>query len=365
MVNSLLVAALCLLAVLLSGAIALVVYVLVRYTPIVGRIFEEKPVFLPLRADRDPTGEDMRFGTADGLSLAGTYFRARTPDRLGQIVFCHEFLGDRFSALAYGDHLRDLGFDIFCFDFRNHGQSDADPRYEPLQWVTDHEVADLRGALSYVRSRPDADPAGVGLFGISRGGSAALCVAGSDPAVWAVITDGAFPTRGTLLAYMHRWAEIYVGLHRVWRRPAFRWGFNKIIDIVGSAGLITSQWRRGCRFPSVERALRRLSPRPWFLIHGADDTYIGLDIARGFFAVAKPPKEMWVVGGAKHSRCREADPEGYATQVAAFLQHYAPRPPRKSAAEPLFDPEPRRDRAATGATLAPAAGAALRARQTP
>jgi uncharacterized protein len=364
-VSSLLVVSFYSLVVILASAVCLVVYVLVRYTPIVGRIFGEKPVFLPLRVEPDPTGEDVRVGTADGLTLTGTYYRARTPERIGQIVFCHEYLGDRFSALAYGDYLRDLGFDIFCFDFRNHGQSDADPHYDPLQWVTDHEVADLRGVLRYLRSRPDADPAGVGLFGISRGGSAALCVAEAEPGVWAVITDGAFPTRGTVLAYMHRWAEIYVGLHRIWRRRAFRWGFNKLLDIVGAAGLITSQWRRGCRFPEVERAVRRLSPRPWFMIHGADDTYIGLDIVRGFFEVARPPKEMWVVGGAKHNRCREADPEEYAAQVASFLHRYAPRPPRNRAAETLFDPEPRRDRAGARATRAPAAHGGRRARQTP
>ncbi len=43
-----------------------------------------------------------------------------------------------------------------------------------MQWTTDHEVRDLRAALAYLRTRPDHDPAGFGLFGVSRGGTTAL-----------------------------------------------------------------------------------------------------------------------------------------------------------------------------------------------
>ena len=89
-------------------------------------------------------------------------------------MYCHEYLSDRWSYRPYVDHLRDLGFDIFTFDFRNHGAEPVRPGYAPLQWATDHEVRDLRAALAYLRTRPDRDPAGFGLFGVSRGGTTAL-----------------------------------------------------------------------------------------------------------------------------------------------------------------------------------------------
>jgi uncharacterized protein len=87
-------------------------YVVVKYSPIVGRIFEEKPMFLPLRVTPVEGGEDVRFRTKDGLSLAGTYLKARTPYRSGVVVFCHEYLSDRWSFQPYADHLRDQGFDL-------------------------------------------------------------------------------------------------------------------------------------------------------------------------------------------------------------------------------------------------------------
>ena len=201
----------------LAGLAGFLGYILVRYMPIVGRIFEEKPMFLPLRVPAAGEGEEVRFRTRDGLHLAGTYLKARTASRAGVLVFCHEYLSDRWSALPYVDHARDLGFDLFTFDFRNHGESPSDPVYKPLQWVTDHEVYDLQAALAYLKSRADADPAGFGLFGVSRGGGTALCVAGRDPRVWGLATDGAFPTRGTMLAYILRWAEIYVGNPTFWK----------------------------------------------------------------------------------------------------------------------------------------------------
>src|SRR5690606_24293332 len=146
------------------------IYLGLKYSPIIVRIFQEMPVFQPVRAEPEPGGQDVRFATDDGLELRGTYYVANAPRRLGVVVFCHEFLGDRHSVHHYADHLRDLGFDVFTFDFRNHGESQSEPGYEPMQWVSDRDRRDLGAALAYLRTRPDRDPAGFGLFGVSRGG---------------------------------------------------------------------------------------------------------------------------------------------------------------------------------------------------
>ena len=295
-------------------------YVVVKYAPIVVRVFEEKPMFLPLRVNPVDEGEEAHFRTRDGLGLVGTYLKARTLKRSGVMVFCHEYLSDRWSVLPYADHLRDLGFDLFSFDFRNHGRSESDPAYNPLQWVTDHEVADLDAALTYLRSRPDADRAGVGLFGISRGGGTALCVAERDPRVWGVISDGAFPTRGTMSSYIIRWAEIYVGDKFLWKMVPMA-----VYEFVAWAARRRTQAKLNCRYANVEGAAARLTPRPWLSIHGAKDAYIGVDIAKGLFDRAGEPKELWIVEGAKHNRCREKNNAAYQARVASFVGRYAPR----------------------------------------
>ena len=196
-----------LLAIPILLGLAAVIYLTVKYTPVIIRIFQAQPLFMPLKVTPVERGEEVEFETALGLRLSGSYLRARSDEQAGVIVYCHEYLSDRWSFRPYIDHLRDLGYDIFTFDFRNHGASGLDPDYAPLQWTTEHEIDDLRAALSYLRARDDRDPAGFGIFGVSRGGTTALIAAAAETDVWGVITDGASPPRA-------QWSRISSAGHR-------------------------------------------------------------------------------------------------------------------------------------------------------
>ena len=301
---------------------AFLIYMTIKYAPIIGRKFEEPPLFMPPRMIPEEKGDEVVFRTQDGLLLSGSYLRARTEERAGILVYCHEFLSDRWSYRPYIDHLRDLGFDIFTFDFRSHGTSQSEVGYTPIHWASDREVDDLRSALAYLRSRPDRDPAGFGLFGVSRGGTTALLVASAEVDVWGVITDGAFPTIGTMVAYALKWTELYV------RTPFLQkllplWLYH----VLAWSGRRNSERRLKCRFPDVERAVSRLAPRPWLMIHGSRDTYISPQIANELFRLGNGPKELWLVPDAKHNRCRDREPEAYAARLLDFIDHYAPRRP--------------------------------------
>lgn len=131
-------------SVVLLALLAVMIYLTVRYTPKIVRIFELQPLFVPLRVSPFEMGEPVDFRSEDGLRLSGRYFRARTSKRVGVLVYCHEYLSDCWSFHPYIDHVRDLGYDVFAFDFRNHGRSARDPSYNPLQWTSDREVGDLR-----------------------------------------------------------------------------------------------------------------------------------------------------------------------------------------------------------------------------
>lgn len=308
--------------------LAALIYTIVRFTPIVSRNFQRPPLFQPLRVEPMTGGEDVRFRADDGIELHGTLFPARSPARLGVVLFCPEFLGDRWSFQPYAEPLLDAGFDVFAFDFRNHGDSDSEPDYDPLPWVSDREVLDLKAAIATVLARPDADPAGLALFGISRGGSTSLRVTADEPRVWAVVTDGAFPTRGTLRVYMSRWAEVYIPW-KIIARNIPMW----VIDLVWWCSRHLSQNRLNRHFPDVEQAVERIAPRPWLMIHGARDNYIVPEIAERLFDHAGEPKESWIVAGARHNRCREMAPEEYARRLTDFLVKHAPRTAATAPAE--------------------------------
>ena len=123
-----------------------------------------------------PGAEDVRFPTSNGLMLCGCYLRRRTLRR-GVILFGLEFGSNRWSCLSYCEYLLHSGYDVFAFETRSQGNSEPQPGYEPLQWVTTFEVQDTLAALAYLKSRRDADPRGVGFFGISKGAGAGLIAA--------------------------------------------------------------------------------------------------------------------------------------------------------------------------------------------
>jgi predicted alpha/beta hydrolase len=292
-----------------------------RYLHVVERIFQEKPLFVIPRGQPVPGAEEVRFPTADGLHLSGCYWSTGRPRR-GVILFGLEFGSARWSCRPYCQHLVDNGFDVFAFESRNQGTSDSLAGYEPLQWVTDYEVRDAEAALAYLKGRPDADPRGVGFFGISKGGGAGLFAAARDPSVRCFVTDGVFATYTTLVPYMRHWFRIYSPHHTV-QDLLPSWYFG----LIGLVALRNTARARGCRFPHLEAVMPRLAPRPLLMIHGEDDTYIKPYMARALFRCARAPKEFWLVPGAKHNQGLQVAGDEYRRRVLEFFeQHLAAAP---------------------------------------
>jgi pimeloyl-ACP methyl ester carboxylesterase len=290
------------------------IYVCVRYLRFVTRIFQEKPLFVIPRGQPLDGAEEVRFPTRDGLTLCGCYLQA-VPPRRGVILFGLEFGSNRWACRSYCDHLVEKGFDVFAFESRNQGDSDAMPRYEPLQWVTTNEVCDTEAALTYLKSRPDADPNGIGFFGISKGGSAGLIVAAQDPYIRCCVTDGSFATFTTLVPYMKHWFRIYNNHYTIQGLiPLWFYG------LIGLTGIWRTQRVRRCRFPHLERYLPCIAPRPLLMIHGMADTYIKPDMTTRLFEFAREPKELWLVENAKHNQALQVAGEDYRQRVLRFFE---------------------------------------------
>lgn len=326
MLQSLAVIVLVLAVLVLLAAVGVSINIYISYLPKLARIFEEQPFFVTEEGSPVHEAESVSFRTEDGLTLEGSYWATTAPRRRGVILFCHEFLSNRWSGVQYCEPLREAGFDILTFDFRNHGTSDALRGYEPLQWVTDYEVADVLAALRFIRQRFAGSPVQVGMFGISRGGSAALCAAAASPQVRAIATDGAFPTNGTQVHYIYRWACIYSPVHRLFAHFP-RW------YVRGMAWMTCYQVgrRRGCRFTSIERAMTRLAGRPLLMIHGQRDNYIVPEIVQELLRFTRSQAQLWIVPKAKHNQCLETQPEQYRNRIVEFFcRHLDEREPRET-----------------------------------
>ncbi|HLJ10816.1 MAG TPA: alpha/beta fold hydrolase, partial [Planctomycetaceae bacterium] len=172
-------------------------------------IFESSP---PLEAELfppDPAAEPLTIATRDGVELAGSLLRTSHETPRGLILFCHEFNSNRWSAFSYGEGLLAAGFHLLTFDFRNQGDSRAAPGYFPIHWATEFEVEDVRAAVRAIEGRADLRDLPLGIFGISRGGSAALVAAAECPEIRCVAVDGAYACIEMLLHYTKRWGRLY------------------------------------------------------------------------------------------------------------------------------------------------------------
>lgn len=291
-----------------------------KYIDNVKRIFLEKPLFIIPRGQPDPSAEDITLKTSDDLNLRACYFKHTAAERRGVILFGLEFGSNRWAAGPCVDYLQASGFDIFTYEPRNQGESDHQPDFEPLQWVTDREVGDCRTAIEYLKSRPDADPNGIGLYGFSKGANAGLIVAADDPFIRCAVTDGAFGHHTVMVPYMRVWFSIY-DAQRPMHGLVGAWFFG----LVARRAVQALEHERGDRFPNVEFAVKKLSPRPLLMIHGAADTYIKPVMAQALFSHAGQPKEIWIVEGAKHNQALQTSGDEYRQKVTEFFQKHLKR----------------------------------------
>jgi len=322
------------------------VAVLSKYVRLMLNIIRDTPPLLMAPGDFERLeGQRITFRAFDGTRLEGMFLSsdilAQDQDRAGSnqgfdngtggylsdnsrgvIIFCHEYGSDMYSWVRYCRSLLEAGFDIFTFDFRNHGRSGGLPGYQSRLWCTDKEVLDCLGALALVQSELEDRNLNVniGLFGISRGAGAALIAAAQaqkKTLVKAILADGAFSTDITLEWFMKKWAHVFARVRFVYEnhRPFF-WHFLCWLL------LKFARIRFNCRFPSVRKTLMRLKNMPIFFVHGERDSYIDCEQAKMLFETAHRPRYLWIVPGAKHNQSSILDTDRYAAYTLGMFEKY-------------------------------------------
>ena len=277
---------------------------------IVVKIFMGIHITTVRDVDPDVDAEKVEFSASDNIVLHGCFMKGKNSGGK-TIVFCHEAGAGRGSWFKYISYLPESGYNVFSFDFRGHGQSLAKNGYKPNQWIGTYELRDLTAAIEYLSQRDDVDPKNIGLFGISRGGGVAVCVAANmQDRIKAIVCDSAFSTYETMLDYIVRWTSIYFPCNRL---PSL------INHMLARSALIISRIILRHDLPRMEKYLRKLESIPVFLIHGERDNYISVDQSRRLIKIAREPKELWNVHKARHNEGVLVQPEMYKKKVINFL----------------------------------------------
>jgi pimeloyl-ACP methyl ester carboxylesterase len=302
-------------------------------------ILERSPPFAVEPTAPSPTAEPVTFTSADGVTLRGSLHLPSNGPPRALVIFCPELGGDHWSAGWYCRALQSAGFAIFAFDFRNQGESDRLPGYMPIHWLTEFEVRDAMAAIDYASSRTDLAGLPIGLFGMSRGGSAALVAAAQSPKVHCVACEGVFSISTMSLHYTLRWSSLYF--------PSWAMRLLPIWHIRGTLAMArwVSQFRRHCRYVVLEDWLGRLGGRSILMIVDGRDTYVLPEISETLFErFPQANSKRWLVKTAKHNLAREVDPDEFDRRIVEFFSQLAPRPavPQPSAVpKPWLERVPR------------------------
>ncbi|NVN49343.1 alpha/beta fold hydrolase [Mycolicibacterium hippocampi] len=132
----------------------------------------------------------VQFDSA-GTSCVGQAYLPHVEGPCPCVILCTGFAGTQdtpslvFTARAFAD----AGFVAITFDYRSFGSSSGEPR----QLVDiEGQLADIRSAIDYARTRRDVDPERVTLWGTSLGGGHVVTVAAGDPRICAVVAQVPF-----------------------------------------------------------------------------------------------------------------------------------------------------------------------------
>jgi len=249
--------------------------------------------------------------TLDGLLLTGDAGGARPA-----IVMSHGFTAVADQLLPQARAFAAAGFAVLLFDNYGFGRSGGEPRQEvdPVR-----QVRGIHDAVSFARSRPEVDPARIGLWGSSLSGGNALLATALDPRVGCVVAQVPFIAGWDLVAGREDGAELLAGMF-VEREARQRGAAPTLVPVTSgdSAPCILRGptahayftkaeplWRNAVTLGSMEllRAyepgwwIERVAPRPLLMIVADDDRVTPTDHALAAFERAGEPKRKLLVEG--------------------------------------------------------------------
>ncbi len=245
------------------------------------------------------TTEEVRFSSLDGTPLTGWF----VPGRPGApaVALLHGFGRSRAELLPHAAYLNAAGYHVLLFDFRGRGESGGGGTTMGAR-----EPLDVRGAVAYLRTRPEVDGQRIAVQGVSLGASSGILAMPDEPGIAAIVAESPFTT---LRATVDRAFTHFIDL------PSFPFAPITVFIVEQRVNADADDIR------PID-AISRIGTRPVFVIQDQDDTEMPVHAGEHLYAAAPGPKELWLVPGAGHADAQKLFPEEYAARVLAFYRQH-------------------------------------------
>ncbi len=257
--------------------------------PIAFAIVGTHRVRIPIAAaDLGRPARDVALVTSDGLRLSGWY----VPPRNGVAIIV--FPGRRAAPVGHARVLVRHGYGVLLVDPRGDGRSEG--AYDAWGWSGEPDVA---AAVAFLRRRTEVRR--IGGLGLSVGGELLLQAAAHEPALAAIVSEGA---GARSLAEQLDMPGI-----AAWRRPLSPWLVQTAaVRVLADAAPP----------PSLTDLVPRIAPRSVLLV-SARDGHEDEALNRVYAAAARPPAERWELPRGGHTGALAAAPSAYERRVVGFF----------------------------------------------
>ena len=234
----------------------------------------------------------VEFRSTDGKRLAGLLLEGAAGQETA-VVVCHGIGAYKENLLGVGRLLNLQGYPVLLFDFRGHGESEADSVS-----IGPKEAWDVLGAFEFLRGLGHRRFA---LFGLSMGASAAVYAAAQVPGLEAVVLDSCPASLESIMRHLRKRRRVAVGLVGPLTLALF--------------GLFSGVPARAVR-PLDE--IGKITV-PVLLIHGDADRLIDPGDLNLLYDRAATRKEKLVIPGAGHGETFRKGGEAYKEVVLRFV----------------------------------------------
>jgi hypothetical protein len=226
--------------------------------------------------------EEVSFPSTDDVTLYGVWVHQPEP---GAQVMVY-FHGNEGNIDEYFDRMESYwtyGYETLIFDYRGFGKSDGSPSYQGI-------LDDGQAAIDYAADTTGVPPDQIADVGLSLGGAVAVHTAAAIPPQ-VLVTEDMFASGQTII------------------------NDGSGLDMPDT-WLLVDEWDNVTAAAEVTV--------PYFVMHGAADTFIEPNNARQVYGAAHDPKKLWLVPGADHAETIYVDPDGYRERLTCWIDQSCP-----------------------------------------
>jgi pimeloyl-ACP methyl ester carboxylesterase len=239
------------------------------------------------------SGEEIKFSSKDGLSLAGLLFIRQKAQY--NLLVCHGYSRHKEDVRRLVELFPDEN--IMFFDYRAHGASEG-----VSTTIGAHEILDVLAAHFVLQTHEKTKSLPIVGIGFSMGGATLLGAAVQGAQFKGLVIDSVFKRLDEQITKMftHK-----TGL------PAMPFA-----QLCQSMYAYLYDWQMSDVNPY--EWIQKLQ-MPMLIIHAKNDTLADATIADELFAVKSGQKKLWIVDEAPHATIFKHYPLEYTAHINAFL----------------------------------------------